>query len=178
MAPLTPYPASRPSVAQTTITLDNESDRPLLIWWLDITGTPFPVGRDGKPNRIPPGRNEVTIRKSCGARPAIYGLTCTLTFSNHTVSEYLRNESLNSYNGHFFLIQTLGERNVGIAEARESPSIIKISQAALNTALHNPDYAAPLRRRSVLGSAFQKLERVLGSHEDRTKSRLPKGPGL
>ncbi len=32
----------------------------------------------------------VTIRKSCGARPDIYGLTCTLTFSNHTISEYLR----------------------------------------------------------------------------------------
>jgi hypothetical protein len=32
---------------------------------------------------------EVTIRKSCGARPDIYGLTCALTFSNHTISEYL-----------------------------------------------------------------------------------------
>ena len=32
----------------------------------------------------------VTIRKSCGARPDIYGLTCTLTSSNHAISEYLR----------------------------------------------------------------------------------------
>ncbi len=34
----------------------------------------------------------VTIRKSCGARPHIYGLTCTLTFSNHTISEYLQRD--------------------------------------------------------------------------------------
>ena len=32
----------------------------------------------------------VTIRKSCGARPVIYDLACTLTSSNHTISEYLR----------------------------------------------------------------------------------------
>jgi hypothetical protein len=85
MAPLAPYPASRPSVAQTTITLTNESDRLLFIWWLDTTGTPFPVGRDGKPNRIPPGRKE----------------------------------SLNSYDGHLFLVQTLDGVDVGIAEAKE-----------------------------------------------------------
>jgi len=108
--PLAPYPASRPSAAQTTITLTNESDQPLLIWWLDNTGTPFAVGRDGKPNRIPPGRNE----------------------------------SLNSYDGHFFLIQTQDGLNVGIAEAMESPLIIPIPQAALNAALQEPRSAAPL----------------------------------
>ena len=36
----------------------------------------------------------VTIRKSCGARPDIYGLTCTLTSSNHAISEYLLLNSL------------------------------------------------------------------------------------
>jgi cation:H+ antiporter len=36
-----------------------------------------------------PGLLLVTIRKSCGAGPDIYDLTCTLTSSNHTISEYL-----------------------------------------------------------------------------------------
>jgi hypothetical protein len=100
-APSEPYPASRPSVTQTTITFSNESDRPLLISWLDTTGTPFPVGRDGKPNRIPPGRNE----------------------------------SLNSYDGHVFLVQTVDGTDVGIVEAKENPSIVRVTQAALNVAL-------------------------------------------
>ena len=33
---------------------------------------------------------KVTIRKYCGARPGIHGLTCTLTSGNHTISEYLQ----------------------------------------------------------------------------------------
>jgi hypothetical protein len=131
-APLTPYPASRSSVAQTTITFANESNQSLLIWWLDTTGTPFPVGRDGKPNRIPPDRSE----------------------------------SLNSYDGHFFLIQTLDGLNVGIAEARESPSIVSISQAALDTALPVSRSVVPSPQRSLLGSAFQKITSILGSRND------------
>jgi hypothetical protein len=35
------------------------------------------------------GEAPLSIRKSCGARPDIYALTCTLTSSNHTISEYL-----------------------------------------------------------------------------------------
>src|SRR6266536_2242213 len=35
----------------------------------------------------------VTIRKYCGARPGIHGLTCELTSGNHMISEYLHTTS-------------------------------------------------------------------------------------
>jgi len=47
----------------------------------------YPLDQMGVGQARPPPA--VTIRKSCGAPPDIYGLTCTLTSSNHTISEYL-----------------------------------------------------------------------------------------
>ncbi len=110
-APLHPLPASRPSVTQTTITFANESAVPLLLWWLDTTGTLYALGRDEKPIEIPPGRKEVQ----------------------------------NSYDGHLFLIQTRDGTNVGIAEAKQTPSIVSITSAALNAALQEPQesFSAP-----------------------------------
>lgn len=133
-APSTPYPASRPSVTRTTITFSNESDHPLLVWWLDTTGTLFPVGRDGKPNRIPPGRNE----------------------------------SLNSYDGHFFLVQTADGTDIGIAEAKESPSIVRVSQAALSVAPQEFSGTVQATLRSALKSALLKIGRIARKNDGRS----------
>ena len=65
------------------------------------------------------GRSEfgVTIRKSCGARPDIYGLTCALTFSNHTISEYLQFGSLPCGHLYHFHVQ-IGTRGPGPGNGR------------------------------------------------------------